>query len=86
MEHMRRVWLSNIGRHVLWTPGPVSLGTIIYSTCLDLYFTNLTCFPDFELRISLGTFILVRTSSYDHTTALLTLYFQFRVIVMIFRI
>ena len=57
IEHLRRVWHADRGRLLLWTPVPVPLGL----ACVLLVETNpfselVVIFPDYALRISLGTF------------------------------
>ena len=57
IEHLRRVWHADRERFLLRTPGPVPLG--LAYVLLDE--TNpsselVVIFPDYALRISLGTF------------------------------
>ena len=35
IEHLIRVWNADRGRLLLWTPGPISFGSCICSSCLD---------------------------------------------------
>ena len=60
IEHLRRVWYADRGRLLLRTPGPVPLGL----ACVLLVETNpfselVVIFPDYALRISLGTFSIL---------------------------
>ena len=60
IEHLRRVWHADRGRLLLRTPGPVPLG-LAY---VQLVETNalselVVTFPDYALRITLGTFSIL---------------------------
>ena len=56
IEHLRRVGHADKGRSLVRTPGPVLFGTCICSTCCLNSFPGLVViFPDYTLRISLGT-------------------------------
>ena len=60
IKHLRRVWHADKGRLLLRTPGPVPFGTCICSTCWDQSFSRIwRFFPDYVLRISLGTFSIL---------------------------
>ena len=59
IEHLRRVWHADRGRLLLLTPG--LFGTCIRSTSRDQSFSELVVIlPDYALRISLGTFSILR--------------------------
>ena len=60
IEHLRRVWHADRGRLLLRTPGPVPLG-LAYDLLVETNpFSELVViFPDYALRISLGTFSIL---------------------------
>ena len=57
IEHLRRVWHADRGRLLLRTPGPVRLG-LAYVLLVETnpFSEFVVIFPDYSLRISLGTF------------------------------
>ena len=63
LEHLRRVWHADRGRLLLQTPGPVPLGLhmfyILYLLRPILFSELVVIFPDYALRISLGTFSIL---------------------------
>ena len=63
IEHLRWVWHADRGRLLLRAPGPVPLGLAYVLLVETNPFSELVViFPDYVLRISLGTFsILLRT-------------------------
>ena len=54
---MQRVWLANIGRLLLRTPGPVPFGTCICSNVKTMLSWTCLIYGPFEFRTSLGTSI-----------------------------
>ena len=69
---LQRVWLTNRGRLLLWTPCPVQ-------NCISPFSLELVMFSDFEFRTSLGTYILlcsILLCSSIHSTALLIQFLQ----------
>ena len=60
IEHLRRVWHADRGRLLLSDTWSCPFGTCICSTCWDQSFSELVIiFPDYALRISLGTFSIL---------------------------
>ena len=60
IEHLRRVWHAYRGRLLLRTPGPVPLGLAYVLLDENNQFSELVViFPDYALRISLGTFSIL---------------------------
>ena len=59
IEHLQRVMHDNRGRLLLRTSCPVLLWDLHEFLCLDQSLLNLSCFGNFEFRISLGTSILL---------------------------
>ena len=72
IEHVRRVWHADRGRLLLRTPGPVPLGLAYVLLVETNPFSELVViFPDYTLRISLGTFSIllwVRTRGWSPRT------------------
>ena len=70
IEHLRRVWHADRGRLLLRTPGPVPLGLAYVRLVETNPFSELVViFPDYALRISLGTFsILLLMKATGHVT------------------
>ena len=56
IEHLRRVWHADRGSLLLRTPGQVPLGLAYVLLVETNPFSELVIFPDYALRISLGTF------------------------------
>ena len=55
-----RVWHADRGRLLLRTPGPVPLGLAYVLFVETNFFSELVViFPDYALRISLGTFSIL---------------------------
>ena len=60
MEHLERVWHADRGRLLLRTPGPVPMGLAYFLLVETNPFSELVVtFPDYALRISLGTFSIM---------------------------
>ena len=60
IEHLQRLWHANRGRLLLRTPGPVPLGLAYVLLVETNPFSELVViFPDYALRISLGTFSIL---------------------------
>ena len=60
IEHLQRVWHADRGRLLLRTPGPVPLGLAYVLLVETNPFSELVViFPDYALRISLGTFSIL---------------------------
>ena len=57
---LQRVRLANRGRLLLWTPGPVPLGTCICSNVETILSWACHVYGPFEFRTSLGTSILLK--------------------------
>ena len=58
IEHLRRVWHADRGRLLLRTPRPVPLG-LAYLLLVETNLLHELIFPDYALRISLGTFSIL---------------------------
>ena len=65
IEPLRRVWHANRGTLTLRTPGPVSLG-LAYVLLVETnpFYERVVIFPDYALRISLGTFSILLPNVY----------------------
>ena len=65
IEHLRRVWHADRGRLLLRTPGLVPLGLAYVLLVETNPFSELVVtFPDYALRISLGTFSILLCHSF----------------------
>ena len=60
IEALRRMWHANRWLLLMRTPRPVLLWDFYVFLCWDKCLPNLSCFPTFEFRTSLGTSILLR--------------------------
>ena len=59
MGLLQRVWRANRGRLLLRTPGPVPLGLACVLVETNRFSELSVKFPDYALRISLGTFLIL---------------------------
>ena len=77
LEHLRRVWLADMGRLLLRTPGPVPLGLAYVLLVETIPFSELVViFPDYALRISLGTFSILLLSCLSDFLSVVAITFE----------